>query len=207
MHRDLVIATGNRGKLREIQAILDDLGWHAVAQTGLGVTDIEETGLSFIENAILKARNASRQTGRPALADDSGLAVDALHGAPGIYSARYSGPGATDAANVDKLLAAMVDVPEEHRTARFHCVMALVRHADDPVPLVCHGQWEGIITRSPQGTHGFGYDPVFFVPGEGCTSAELDPHVKNRLSHRAQALRQLASLLAAELGRSSDKTL
>jgi XTP/dITP diphosphohydrolase len=197
MPNDLVIATGNRGKLREIQAILDDLGWQAVAQTDLGVTDIEETGLSFIENAILKARHASRQTGRPALADDSGLSVDALGGAPGIYSARYSGAGATDAANVDKLLGALAGVADEARSARFHCVMALVRHADDPVPLVCHGQWEGVITHSPQGSQGFGYDPVFFVPTEGCTSAQLDPAIKNRLSHRGQALRQLATLLAA----------
>ena len=196
MSRSLVIATGNRGKLREIQAILDELDWQAVAQTDLGVTDIEETGLSFIENAILKARNAARQTGRPALADDSGLAVDALGGAPGIYSARYAGLGATDAANVDKLLGALSDTPDGARTARFHCVMALVRHADDPVPLVCHGQWEGVITRSPQGSQGFGYDPVFFVPEQACTSAQLDPVTKNRLSHRGQALRQLAAMLA-----------
>ncbi len=164
-------------------------------QSAFGVPEAEETGLTFVENAILKARNAALYTGLPALADDSGLAVDALGGAPGIYSARYAGFGAGDRANIDKLLAELAGVPAERRTARFVCALALLHHPADPTPLICQGSWEGIILTEPRGVGGFGYDPVFFVPGENRTAAELEPAVKNRLSHRGRALAQLAQLL------------
>jgi XTP/dITP diphosphohydrolase len=160
-------------------------------QSSFGVPEAEETGLTFVENAILKARNAARHTGLPALADDSGIEVDALNGAPGIYSARYAGPGATDEENLLKLLAALEGLPEDRRGARFQCVIAYLRHAEDPTPLICQGTWEGRILAAPRGANGFGYDPVFFVPEEGVSSAELAPEIKNRLSHRGQALRRL----------------
>ena len=194
----LVLATGNAGKLRELQALLADSGVEVLSQQDFNVPDADETGLSFVENAILKARHAARLTGLPALADDSGLAVDALQGAPGIYSARYAadpvtGAPAGDAANNAKLLAALAALPPDTpRTARFVCVLALVRHADDPLPVICQGLWQGEITTSPAGAGGFGYDPLFRVPGEGgLTSAELTRERKAQLSHRGQALRQL----------------
>ncbi|MGC8732302.1 MAG: RdgB/HAM1 family non-canonical purine NTP pyrophosphatase, partial [Halothiobacillaceae bacterium] len=155
----------------------------------------EETGLSFIENAILKARNAARHTGLAAIADDSGLEVDVLNGAPGIYSARYAGPGKGDAANNDKLLDALQGIPREARTARFQCVIAYLRHAEDPTPLVAQGTWEGRILEAPRGEHGFGYDPLFWVPTHECSSAELDAATKNALSHRGQAMRALLEQL------------
>ncbi|MFM1897554.1 MAG: hypothetical protein RLZZ385_2628 [Pseudomonadota bacterium] len=192
MHR-VVLASGNAGKLKEIRDTLHDPQLELVAQTLLGVSDAEETGLSFVENAIIKARHASRATGLPALADDSGLEVDALGGQPGIYSARYagiSGPTA-DAANNARLLAALAAVPDARRSARFQCVIVYMRHAEDPTPLICQGSWEGRILHSPRGSNGFGYDPLFFVPTHHCSSAELEPQVKNQLSHRGQALRQL----------------
>ena len=195
MTRQIVLATGNAGKLRELQRILAPLGIALLAQSALGVDAAEETGRSFIENAILKARHAAGATGRPAIADDSGLAVDALGGAPGIRSARYAGAGAGDEANVAKLLAAMADIAGEARRCRFVCCMAYVAHAEDPVPIVCEGVWEGRLARAPRGAGGFGYDPIFLLAGEDRTAAELDPEAKDLLSHRGQAARALAARL------------
>jgi len=192
---DIVLATGNAGKVREMQGLLSELGFQVRPQSDFKVPEADETGLTFIENAILKARNAAAHTGLPAIADDSGIAVDALNGAPGIYSARYAGVGASDAENVDKLLMALADVPDEQRTASFHCVVAFLKHADDPTPLICSASWSGVITHAPVGSGGFGYDPVFFVPEHGCTSAELPPELKREISHRGQALRQLGLAL------------
>jgi XTP/dITP diphosphohydrolase len=191
---DLVLASGNRGKTREIGALLAPLGWTLLSQADLGVPEVEETGASFVANALLKARHAAAFTGRAALADDSGLEVDALDGAPGVRSARYAG-GAGDAANVAKLLDALRGVPAARRGARFRCVLALVRAADDPSPLIAEGAWEGVIAEAPRGGNGFGYDPVFLVPALGRTAAELEPAVKNALSHRGQALARLVAAL------------
>ena len=193
-HR-VVLASGNRGKVREINEILAGLQLEVVPQTEFDVPEAEETGLTFVENAILKARNACAHTGLPAIADDSGLEVDALKGAPGIYSARYAGIGANDRANLEKLLLALKDVPEHERTARFQCLMVYMAHAEDPTPLICQGTWEGRIGFEQSGENGFGYDPVFLVHEQGCTAAELAPEVKNRLSHRGQALTQLLAAL------------
>lgn len=187
----VVLATGNAGKVRELADLLEGFGLNVVAQTELGVHSAEETGLTFIENAILKARHAAHVTGLPAIADDSGLAVDALGGAPGIYSARYAGVDASDRQNLEKLLAAMKNVPDDKRQARFHCVLVYMRHADDPTPLVCHGSWAGEITHAPAGEGGFGYDPIFHVPSEGKTAAEMSRDEKRSLSHRGQALKLL----------------
>lgn len=192
----IVLATGNKGKVAELSQMLAPFNLQVLPQTELGVKDADETGLTFIENAIIKARHAALATGLPAIADDSGLAVDALQGAPGIYSARYAGEGATDNDNINKLLDALRAVPEHQRGAQFHCVLVYLRHAEDPTPLVCHGVWPGIITAAPAGSGGFGYDPVFFVPSEGCTSAELSRERKAQLSHRGQALTQLIALLS-----------
>jgi len=181
----VVLASGNAGKLREFSGLLAPLDLTVRPQSVYGVPDVEETGLSFVENAILKARAASDYTGLPALADDSGLEVDYLHGAPGIHSARYSGAG--DAANNAKLLQALDGVPEAERGARFQCVLVFMRHAQDPTPLICQASWEGRILQEPRGDNGFGYDPLFFVPEQGCSSAELATGIKNRISHRAQA--------------------
>lgn len=190
----LVLASGNGGKLAELRALLGErITLHA--QSEFGVTDAEETGLSFVENAILKARHAARATGLPALADDSGLCVDALRGAPGLYSARYAGHHGDSAANIDKLLRELDGVPDAERSARFVCVLALLRHAEDPLPLIAQGIWEGRILRAPQGSGGFGYDPVFFSPAHGCSAAELPSDVKNRDSHRGLALAQLRAQL------------
>ncbi|MFP1723242.1 XTP/dITP diphosphatase [Lonsdalea quercina] len=191
----VVLATGNAGKVRELADLLADFGLDIVAQTELGVDSAEETGLTFIENAILKARHAARVTGLPAIADDSGLSVDALTGAPGIYSARYAGEDADDRQNLNKLLEAMQDVPDDQRTARFHCVLVFLMHADDPTPLVCHGSWQGTLAREPAGSGGFGYDPIFFVPDAGVTAAELTRSEKLSRSHRGKALRQLLDAL------------
>lgn len=189
-HR-IVLASGNAGKLRELQQMLAGRELEIVSQRELGIGDAEETGLTFIENALIKARHACQASGLPAIADDSGLAVDALGGAPGIYSARYAGPDADDAANNQKLLSAMADVPEGERGACFHCVVLYLRHAADPTPLVCHGRWPGRIRHEPAGENGFGYDPLFQVPEQGCSSAELPRELKNRISHRARAMEQL----------------
>ncbi|PWC13877.1 RdgB/HAM1 family non-canonical purine NTP pyrophosphatase [Brenneria corticis] len=191
----VVLATGNPGKVRELAGLLADFGLDIVAQTELGVDAAEETGLTFIENAILKARHAAKITGLPAIADDSGLAVDALGGAPGIYSARYAGVDASDRQNLDKLLLALQDVPDEQRGASFHCVLVYLRHAEDPTPLVCHGSWQGVLTREPAGAGGFGYDPIFLLPDLGKTAAELTREEKNVRSHRGQALRLLLDAL------------
>lgn len=195
MTQTVVLASGNPGKVREISGLLAKPDYHIVPQTDFGVPDAHETGLTFVENAILKARNAARHAGLPAIADDSGLEVDALDGAPGVHSARYAGADASDAANVDKLLAALRDVPETGRAARFQCVMVYLRSPEDPTPLIAQGTWEGRIAAAPRGSNGFGYDPVFVVSGRACTSAELAPAEKNRLSHRGQALRALVEKL------------
>jgi XTP/dITP diphosphohydrolase len=192
---DIILASSNAGKVREINQLLETLDFKVRPQSEFGVPDAEETGLTFVENAILKARNAAAHTGLPAIADDSGLEVDALHGAPGIYSARYAGVGASDQANLEKLLAVLREVPESGRTARFQCLLVYLRHAEDPTPLICQGTWEGRILFEPRGDNGFGYDPVFFVPKHNCASAELEPAVKNSLSHRGQALRKLVAAL------------
>lgn len=192
----IVLASNNPGKVREFNALLADHHIQVVPQSQYDVPEAEETGLSFVENAILKARNAALLTGLSAIADDSGIEVDALNGAPGIYSARYAGRDAGDRANLEKLLADLEDVPEEQRTARFQCVMVYMRHANDPMPLICQGTWEGRILTAPRGTQGFGYDPVFFVPTHNCSSAELPPEMKNALSHRGQALRKLVAALS-----------
>ena len=191
----VVLATNNAGKVRELNAMLAGSGLEIVAQSALKVAEIEETGLSFTENALLKARNAAAQTGLSAIADDSGLEVDALDGEPGIHSARYAGVGAGDAANLQKLLQTLQGVPPEQRGARFRCVIVYLRSAQDPAPLVCEGVWQGRILEAPRGSNGFGYDPVFLVPERGCSSAELPPEVKNRLSHRGQALAKLTAAL------------
>jgi non-canonical purine NTP pyrophosphatase (RdgB/HAM1 family) len=193
--KDIVLASSNPGKVREINQLLSDIDLRVRPQSGFGVMDVEETGLTFVENAILKARNASSHTGMPAVADDSGLEVDALNGAPGIYSARYAGSGASDQANLEKLLEVLTDIPEDRRSARFQCLLVFLRHAGDPTPVICQGTWEGRILFAPRGDNGFGYDPVFYVPTHNCTSAELAPEVKNSLSHRGQALRKLAVAL------------
>jgi len=193
MSKTVVLASNNAGKVREFNQLLAGLDFEVVPQSNYGVPEAEETGLTFVENAILKARNAAQHAGRPALADDSGLEVDALDGAPGIYSARYAGPGAGDRANLEKLLSMLNGVPEENRTARFQCVLVYMRHALDPTPLICQGTWEGRILSAARGSGGFGYDPVFFVPTHHCSSAELSPEVKNSLSHRGQALRSLVA--------------
>ena len=189
--KEIVLASSNQGKVREINQLLAGLDLHVQPQTDHGVPDIEETGLTFVENALLKARNAAQHTGLPAIADDSGIEVDALNGEPGIYSARYAGEGASDQANLEKLLTELGDLPEEKRTARFQCLMVYMRHANDPTPLICQGTWEGRILFKPRGENGFGYDPVFYVPTHDCSSAELPADVKNSLSHRGQALRKL----------------
>ena len=195
MTRKIVLASNNAGKVREFNQLLRVSEFEVIPQSELTVPDIEETGLTFIENAILKARNAAARTGLPAIADDSGLEVDALDGAPGIYSARYAGTSASDAANLRKLLEALRHVDDEQRSARFQCLMVYMRHANDPTPRIFQGTWEGSILRAPRGENGFGYDPIFYVPERRCSSAELPADVKNRLSHRGKALRQLVAAL------------
>ena len=192
----IVLASNNAGKVREFNQLLTEQQIQVVPQREFGVQEIEETGLTFVENAILKARNASRHSGLPAIADDSGIEVDALHGAPGIYSARFAGIGCSDRDNNRKLLQELLGVPEVKRGARFQCLMVYLRHTDDPTPIICQGTWEGRILLQPQGENGFGYDPLLFVPGENCSSAQLDPERKNRLSHRGQALRKLLAALS-----------
>jgi len=195
MTQRIVLATGNQGKVVELDRMLADLDIEVVSQAELDVPEIEETGLSFVENALLKARNAAKHTGLPAIADDSGIEVDYLNGAPGIYSARFAGPGASDADNNAKLIEQLAGVPDDRRSARFQCLLAYMRHETDPVPLICQGSWEGRILHAPQGKNGFGYDPLFYVAEQGCTSAQLAPELKNRLSHRGQALRKLVAAL------------
>ncbi len=188
---ELVLASGNPGKLRELAALLDDLGYHLTPQSQFGVPEVAETGTTFVENAIIKARHAAAITGLPALADDSGIEVDALDGAPGVYSARFSGDGATDASNNALLVEKLREVPPGERGARYRAVIVLMRHAADPSPLICEGSWQGQIQLQPAGDGGFGYDPYFYLPELGCTAAELDADEKNRRSHRGQALAEL----------------
>ena len=190
----LVLASGNAGKLAELRALLGD-GFTLHAQSEFGIADIDETGLSFVENALLKARHAARVSGLPALADDSGLCVDALHGAPGLYSARYAGAHGDSNANIEKLLGELARVEDSQRSARFVCVLALLQHADDPLPLIAQGVWEGRILHARQGSNGFGYDPVFFSPAHSCSAAQLPAEIKHRDSHRGLALMQLQRLL------------
>ena len=192
---EIVFASSNKGKIKEVSEIFAKLGIKVRPQSEFNVPDIEETGLTFVENAILKARNCCEYTGLPALADDSGLEVDVLNGAPGIYSARYAGTNSNSQANIDLLLEDLCDIPEHKRTARFQCFIVLMRHAKDPVPILAQGSWEGLILPSQQGTQGFGYDPVFYVSSEQCTAAELSADTKNKLSHRGKAL----ALLLAKL--------
>lgn len=194
---DIVIASGNAGKLREISSLLAPCNFTLHLQSTLAVVEAEETAPSFVENALLKARNAARQTGMAALADDSGLCVNALHGAPGIYSARYAGANASDANNNAKLLQVLENTDD--RQAHFHCALVFVRHADDPAPIICEGLWPGEILTTSKGSNGFGYDPLFFVAEEGCSSAELPAERKNAISHRGRALTQLLPRLQREL--------
>jgi XTP/dITP diphosphohydrolase len=194
--KKIVLATGNPGKLLEFQQLLSTTDYAVVAQSDFDVPEAEETGLSFVENAIIKARNASKYTGLPALADDSGLEVDALDGQPGIYSSRFAGLPSNDQHNNQKLLDALSAIPTQHRTARFQCLLVLLKHELDPVPLIFQGCWEGRILLEPRGKNGFGYDSLFFVPEKNCSSAELSPEIKNNLSHRGKALAQLLKYLA-----------
>ena len=186
----IVIASSNKGKLNEFRSMLKLPDTEFIAQSEYGVADAEETGCTFVENALIKARHASRETGLPSIADDSGIEVDALHGEPGVFSARYAGVQGTgsDSANNLKLLNAMEKVPETERTARFYCVIVFLRHKNDLTPIICSGAWEGHILTHETGVNGFGYDPLFYIPSQKCTSAELEPRIKNSLSHRGQAL-------------------
>ena len=193
--KKFVLASNNKGKLREFNDMFASMSINVLPQSEFNIEEIEETGLSFVENAILKARNAALHSGLPAIADDSGIEVDALQGAPGIYSARFAGVGASDADNLKKLLKELEGVPTAERSARFQCLLVYMRHANDPTPVICQGTWEGVILESPQGENGFGYDPVFFVPEKNCSSAELDADVKNSMSHRGKALQLLSKQL------------
>ncbi len=197
--KKIVLASNNAGKLKEFNTLLAPLGIEIIPQAALNIPEAEETGLSFIENAILKARHAAAASGLPALADDSGLAIPALGGAPGIYSARYAGKTAGTHENIQKLLEAANDLPDEARAAEFHCVLAFMSHATDPTPLICDGNWKGLLLRAPRGAGGFGYDPVFFVPEEHKTAAELDPVRKNEISHRALAVKALLTQISGKL--------
>jgi XTP/dITP diphosphohydrolase len=192
---NIVLASNNLGKVREINQLLHHQNIKVRAQGEFGISEVEETGLTFVENAIIKARHASLHTGLAALAEDSGIEVDALNGAPGIRSARYAGVGASDTANLQKLLAVMENIPEAERTGRFQCILVYMRHADDPTPIICQGTWEGCILQAPIGENGFGYDPIFFVPTHNCSSAQLAPEIKNQLSHRGQALQAMLAVL------------
>ncbi len=191
------MASGNAGKLREFKTLLANVGYDVRPQSEFDISNVAETGLTFVENAIIKARHACQKSGHPALADDSGIEVDHLNGAPGIYSARFSGNDGDDAANNAKLLAELKDVPEAQRSARYQCVLVLMRHAEDPTPIIAQGHWEGRILEAPRGENGFGYDPLFWVPTHSCASAELSKEVKNAISHRAIAMQALLQQLAA----------
>jgi XTP/dITP diphosphohydrolase len=189
--KDILLASGNKGKVNELKEMLAPLGLNVVQQSEFNVEEVPETGTTFVENAIIKARHASRVTGLPCIADDSGLEVAALNGAPGIYSSRFAGEDATDGTNIDKLLSQLDGIEENKRQARFVCVLVFMRHADDPTPIICQGSWDGVISTQRQGEHGFGYDPVFFQPQLNLAAAQLNPEQKHSLSHRGKALRQL----------------
>ncbi|MFT7412562.1 MAG: XTP/dITP diphosphohydrolase [Paraglaciecola sp.] len=196
----VVLATGNKGKVTELARMLCGLGIEVLPQSEFAVIDAAETGSTFVENAIIKARHAAKQTGLPAIADDSGLVVHALGGEPGVYSARYSGDLATDQTNIIKLLDAMSDIPKDKRQAKFLCVLVFMRHTHDPSPIICQGEWHGEIATEQQGENGFGYDPVFWIEEQNCSSAQLSPEQKNRLSHRGRALSQLLVQLQSQMG-------
>lgn len=198
--QQIVLASNNPGKLQEMGAILTGLKLEVLPQSDFNVPEAEETGLTFVENAILKARNAAHHTGFPAIADDSGLEVDVLAGRPGIYSARYAGEYASDQANVEKLLEDLTGIPETQCNARYQCLVVYMRHWQDPTPLICQGSWEGCIVPIPRGDGGFGYDPVFYLPSHHCTAAELAATEKNRLSHRGKALGALLDALRRTQG-------
>ena len=198
MTKTLVLATGNPGKVNELANMLSPLNINVLPQSDFNVGEVAETGTTFVENAIIKARHAAKITGMPAIADDSGLEVDGLNVAPGVYSARFAGESASDQDNIDKLLNELADNP--NRKARFWCVLVLMRHADDPTPLICSASWEGEITQTQNGEGGFGYDPVFFVKEQNCTSAELTKAQKNAVSHRGQALKKLLLELQSKGG-------
>ena len=191
----VVLASANPGKLREFQNILSHHDFELVNQSALGISEVIENGKTFEENALIKARHASRESGLPSIADDSGLCVNYLNGEPGIYSARYAGENATDSDNLKKLLEKLIDVPVTQRMAHFHCTIAMVNSYDDSSPLICNGKWYGHITETPIGSNGFGYDPVFFIPELKCTSAELTPEIKNKYSHRGITLKNLLTQL------------
>jgi len=193
----VTLASSNKGKLAEFQQLLSGLNFDVVPQSEFQVPDAIENGLSFVENAIIKARHASKLTGLPAIADDSGLEVDFLHGAPGIYSSRFSGENATDEKNNQRLLSLLQEAEENERTARFQCLLVYMRHPEDPTPIICQGTWEGLITLNPEGDNGFGYDPLFFIPEFNCTSAQLEKTQKNKVSHRGKAMDQLLQRLSA----------
>ena len=200
MRKKVVLATGNKGKVKELARMLSCLDFEVLPQSEFDVTEVAETGTTFVENAIIKARHTAKQTGLPAIADDSGLAVHALSGEPGVYSARYSGDQATDLSNITKLLDAMAGIPIEKRQAKFLCVLVFMRHADDPTPIICQGEWCGEIATEQQGENGFGYDPVFWVKEQNCSSAQLSPEHKNTLSHRGKALKLLLTQLQNQIG-------
>ena len=193
--KKLVLATSNRGKVAEMQPLLSDIGYTIITQAELGVSDAIEDGHTFVENALIKARHASAITGLPAIADDSGLIVDALNGSPGLISAHYAGVHGDTDGNIKKVLAEMLDVPRADRTARFYSLIVMLKHANDPQPLIAEGIWEGEILELPRGSNGFGYDPIFFVPDQQCSAAELPADIKNIISHRGRALLKLRELL------------
>lgn len=195
MKNKIVFASSNSGKINELQTMLDEFQYQIIPQASLGIDDVNETATTFVENALLKARHACQQSGKAAIADDSGLVVNVLDGAPGVISARYSGKHATPEKNIEKLLIEMQDVPAELRHAHFHCVLVYLEHADDPAPLICEGIWHGTILHRPTGIKGFGYDPVFYIEEERCSAAELSLERKNQISHRGQALRSLMQKL------------
>jgi len=195
MKRKIIFASSNPGKINELQSLLDEFDYEVVPQAHLGIDDADETGLTFVENALLKARHACQHSGKPAIADDSGLVVQALDGAPGIYSARYAGKNSHPRANIEKLLKEMEEVPNEYRQAHFHCTLVYMEHAEDPAPIICEGVWQGVILHLPVGEGGFGYDPVFYDLKEQSSAAELSPVRKNQISHRGQALRALVNKL------------
>jgi len=198
----IVLATGNKGKVKELASLLAEHDINIVPQSDFNVPDVAETGTTFVENAIIKARQAAQVTGMPAIADDSGLAVDALGGAPGVYSARYAGEAANDDDNTNKLLSALLNVEDDKRSARFHCVLVYMHSSEDPTPIICHGIWDGSICRDKHGEQGFGYDPVFWQEKLQLTSAQLPRELKNKLSHRGKALSQLVPLLLAKIEQS-----
>ena len=200
MKKQWVLATGNQGKVKEMSKLLNSFSIEVLAQSHFNVSEVAETGTTFVENAIIKARHAAKITGLPAIADDSGLEVDFLKGKPGIYSARFAGEDASDQDNIDLLLKSLKNVDDAQRQARFQCVLVYMRHSEDPTPIICQGTWEGRISTQAHGENGFGYDPIFWIDTENCASAQLSPQRKGELSHRGQALKQLIAKLKVQLG-------